>query len=381
MSSRFPCLLIVPAAGLCFLMTGTAATAAGRDGPSPAEHVAAPPENEAQTAAPALHDSTDNGNPRSQPDGTGRDAQEGGPINYGFVIVDGRYLPPPYVVARQGEQILINGEPFDKERLANGLQRRRGRNGRKRRSQPLESDDDLETKVERFLLNDGMAVRFPDGAVGTMHDGYSVVSVLLSEERSDAKLRTLMTDGPQRITSAQWSSLIEGFEVTDDLRTRFESDAAAWNGGIKESGSGSGRTMNYVLTVLGMLLAALAFGVVLGGRPSFGSKWSECNGSRESVQLVVRCVILIGLLSVFDLACTAIASHTVGFWELNPFGAIATTNPAVLVAFKLAFTLAGILILFKFRLYHGTQVASWWLCLILALVTARWVMFNSLLLA
>jgi len=52
--------------------------------------------------------------------------------------------------------------------------------------------------------------------------------------------------------------------------------------------------------------------------------------------------------------------------------------PAALAAFKVSATCLGTGLLWRLKNYHGAQVASWWLCMILTLVTVRWVTVQSL---
>jgi len=52
--------------------------------------------------------------------------------------------------------------------------------------------------------------------------------------------------------------------------------------------------------------------------------------------------------------------------------------PAALAAFKVSATCLGTGLLWRLKHYHGAQVASWWLCMILTLVTVRWVTVQSL---
>jgi len=85
--------------------------------------------------------------------------------------------------------------------------------------------------------------------------------------------------------------------------------------------------------------------------------------------------------SLIILTCTLMAVHATSFWEINPFGASLSSQPAVLLGLKLSATAACVAILWNLRFYRGTQLASWWLCLGLTLLTARWVVFNSLMLA
>ena len=91
-----------------------------------------------------------------------------------------------------------------------------------------------------------------------------------------------------------------------------------------------------------------------------------------------RCLLLIAAYSLFDLIATVMALKTGHVEELNPLGVGLILAPAALAAFKVSATCLGTGLLWKLKNYHGAQVASWWLCMILTLVTVRWVTVQSL---
>jgi hypothetical protein len=137
----------------------------------------------------------------------------------------------------------------------------------------------------------------------------------------------------------------------------------------------------YTLTICGMAAAVFALGTLLRFRPTEKMGWSEVNANGEAMQLVIRSVALLVGLGLLDLICTSLSSRTAGFWELNPLGAAVLGAPLLLVAFKVSATAMSGLILFSLRRYHGAQVAAWWLALFCAVLTLRWVTFNSMFMA
>lgn len=81
---------------------------------------------------------------------------------------------------------------------------------------------------------------------------------------------------------------------------------------------------------------------------------------------------------MIDLIWTVVASDSVSMRELNPLGRQLIDRPMHLVAFKLATTTTAIGLLYSLRRSPIAQAASWWSCLVLTLVTARWLTFNSM---
>jgi hypothetical protein len=94
--------------------------------------------------------------------------------------------------------------------------------------------------------------------------------------------------------------------------------------------------------------------------------------------VVGRSLVLIALLSCIDLVWTLAATGAGAMSELNPLGSRLIGDPAQLVLFKLGVTIAPIAILYVLHRRPVAQIASWWCCLLLTLLTARWVVFQSM---
>ena len=94
--------------------------------------------------------------------------------------------------------------------------------------------------------------------------------------------------------------------------------------------------------------------------------------------MVIRNVVLVAVLSFFDLGCTLLAQGSIGFVEINPLGSELLDSPALLAGFKLTSLLVGCAILLALRRYRGAQVASWWLCLVCTILTFRWATYGTL---
>ncbi len=300
-------------------------------------------------------------------------------IEEGFVIADGRYLPPPYTLDEKEGELLVNGISLGTDLLTSHFRRKGRPGGRRGRGGPHGRTDSPQAVAERTLLNNGLIIRFDDGSATIVYNPYAVLETLTGPEETSVKLKALMNTGRRFVTLKHWASLLETFEPTEELSERviaMKPEAVAAVAVAQENI----QSRLYVLNIVGMALTALAFGIVLKYRPTSGHRWRDVNEDIRSIQLVWNCAGLILLLSVFDLVCTLLFSSTAGFWELNPLGASMVSQPPLLIAFKLTATLVSVSILLGIRKYRGAQVTSWWLSLALALLTARWTAFSSLML-
>ncbi|MDZ7616524.1 MAG: DUF5658 family protein [Patescibacteria group bacterium] len=313
-------------------------------------------------------------------------------VDCGFLIVDSRYIAPPYLVEHDGERLLINGVAMGTAGAAAryqeslefgfgpGTHSRRGARGMLSAPEPLSPGRYMIVEVQRLLIHGSLIISFPDGTVCSFPHGETMVRMLLSDAERLEKLRFFMSNSRYPITLAQWGDLLDEFQADSGLSERMVATGPAVETSANPVLSPSRYTL-YSLTVLGMVLTVMSFGIVLSHRPQHFCRWSDVNRIPRDVRLVVGCATMIAILCVFDLACTLAASHATSFWELNPFGASLASQPLTLLAVKLLITFACVAILWNLRFYRGTQLASWWLCLGLTLLAARWVVFNSLMLA
>jgi len=81
---------------------------------------------------------------------------------------------------------------------------------------------------------------------------------------------------------------------------------------------------------------------------------------------------------VIDLVWTVLAHQAGSMRELNPIGSQLFSNPVNLIIFKTAATSLAIALLFRLRQIPLARQASWWCCLVLTLLTARWLTFHSM---
>ena len=94
--------------------------------------------------------------------------------------------------------------------------------------------------------------------------------------------------------------------------------------------------------------------------------------------VVGRSLAIVAALSLIDLVWTMAAAQNGTIRELNPLGSKMLDNPTQLFVFKFVATATAIALLYRLKKQPVAQMASWWSCLILTLLTARWLTFNSM---
>lgn len=310
----------------------------------------------------------------------------GTPISSGTVIVTGRRLPLPYRVGRQGRYVLVNGE-----RIAE-LPGGRTRDGKVKR-EPIGSDPDrFIANIEHWLYADYAIVVFDEWIriVAESYDAAEFLRLLVDTKSLDDRLAAAVgwdidvsDDGtPHRISTARWQKVLADFEVTDDLQEFIDAygeelDEEEDDQAVYLARPDTSAKKMYALSVAGMVLVAFSIGTLLNHRPESG-RWSQLVRSDQAVSLVKRVLVLMIALSAFDLACTLFSTTASDFLEVNPFGESLLSKPWMLSTFKLSATGLGAGILWSKRWCLGAQQASWWMCLVLTLVTVRWVAVQSL---
>jgi len=305
----------------------------------------------------------------------------GEPIDGGFVVIGGRFLPPPYRVSQRGREVLINDELFA---ILPGA---RDADGRDRPDRSRINPKQFVATLENHLARDEAIIAFDNRTrkITYVEDAAQLLDALVKAETVEERVHIAFEfegeseGGTYRIPTAQWRQALAGFESTEGLIHFIEEQVGSQDdesGGeevlFRDQRVDSSNRM-YVLNVVGMLLVAVSMGILLTHRPPVNVRWSKIVDCEEANGLVVKCLALIVVLSVFDLISTLIAETMGGFEELNPFAESLVDSPLVLITFKFAATFLGIGLLSYRRRHVGAQQASWWLCLVLTLVIARWV--------
>ena len=295
-------------------------------------------------------------------------------IEQGTAIIRGHRLKSPLVISRTDNEVLINGEIVAASAGGKAIDSRR-----------------IMARIERELFNNRYVVTFGTNIVAVTDDEecMRLLGELARESSLHRKIELILSstlEGVDHVTTAEWKTALEDFEPDESFVRQYleyENEMALTNDLSCENSQDSLKVHDstqtmYGLSVVGMLLIALSAGTLLGHPPKNSGSWSRIVRSPRTLSAVRRCLILIAAYSLFDLIATLLALRTGHVEEINPFGVGLILAPAALAAFKVSATCLGAGLLWTLKNYHGAQVASWWLCMILTLVTVRWVTVQSL---
>lgn len=301
------------------------------------------------------------------------------PYEGGGVILNGRYIAPPYQIVAVNEGIELNGH-FVPEA---------GFNERSRRRRDDPNNVPFADRIRNRLNDRSWLLGWEGGEYGMLNESRisDVMYAILSGADQVDQLDQLESLDTSWIERSEWRQLVEYCELPIGIRDDYIPTADTTSPVDQVLAASIAAPFQrfqlsiYVLTVFGISATVFALGTLLSYRPVSKMPWSDVNLTEDAMQLVLRSVALLVGLAVLDLLCTTISARTASFWELNPLGAAFLHSPIVLGAFKLGATLLSGAILLSLRRYHGAQVASWWLALFCTVLAIRWVTFNSMFLA
>ncbi|MBN2316693.1 MAG: hypothetical protein JXM79_22385 [Sedimentisphaerales bacterium] len=299
-------------------------------------------------------------------------------IDGGFVIVDGRYLPPPYVVQLERGAICINGQRVSQRRPGPFFHRPGNMQGPNRGPQHQGG-----AQIERHLREDGLLICSHNKPMVfvSAYQAIPVLEILLCDEPADAKVQKLTQTDTPWIASEQWALLIEQFESPAGLADRVQTLKQRQAELAKDDVDNENELHWIVLsgiTFSGFILAVWALGTLLCCRPPMLKSSQSVVLSKRSCRQVIWLVVLIAVLNVYDLTCTVFASTVGGLWELNPFaGSIINENSGIVV-FKLGLTAGAAILFLVTRRHRLAQVGSWWIGVLYTVLILRWTTFNSM---
>ena len=305
------------------------------------------------------------------------------PVSTGFVLVDGVYVPPPYVVEQRDGEVLINGHvvslvqsgnaPMAKSiRPGSGGRRPHERfAGKPRRGAAVPSKRRRREysghvgHIELELQDNSIVLAFGGNSMTSFNSSLTanIFSTLLSDATSESKI-SVFGDGRafEQVSTNQWAQIVANFRLTAELKERIDrlleqerqinerfertTAGAQWYGIL------SSPSMKYCITLTAMVLAVVALGNLLLYRPEQRGRWSEVYEGGSALGMR-RIVLILACLGAFDLLLTLAAQQAGGFLELNPLGSQLITSPILLAAFKMS-SLAA-----RMRNSIATATLSW----------------------
>ena len=297
-------------------------------------------------------------------------------INSGFVIFDGRYVPPPYAVRSDRGTTYVNGLKVPQRRQGPFFRRPMNNFQPNRRFQNRGLN-----QIEQHLRNDGLLICSQSSSIAyvSAYQAVSVFEILLGEETDDAKVQKLMRTDTPWIDSDQWASLIEAFDGPAELSDRVQALKQRQAELAKDDTDFEPPWLVLSgITFSGFILAVLALGTLMNCRPPMLQSSRATVLSKRACRQVVWLVVLISVLNMYDLTCTLFAHNAGGLWELNPFVSPIIQQNSVVVVFKLCMTVGAAILLLVTRRHRLTQIGSWWAGVLYTVLILRWTMFNSM---
>ena len=306
-------------------------------------------------------------------------------VEKGFLFIDGEYVAPPYEIRCDAEKLTVNGREVTckpPQRDFSG----RGFGGFGSRG----SDFSLRyffSQMHGQLSLELVVMSFegqPFVSFDTSHTYDLLKSLIFTGSRSVRQV-AVRNQLPHDFSRPVWDDWISNFKPPDDLKIR----AAALTNSFEQNQENALadiraqrllERLSYPLSVGGMVLSVLAIGHLLGGRPHAGKATLGLDPSPEMIRALNWSVAFAAAFSVLDLVWTILAtSANSGVTELNPIGSQFVHDPRNMAGFKIGVTFSCLALLWLMRKHKRAQIAAWWLCLILTLVTCRWLLIDSLL--
>lgn len=283
----------------------------------------------------------------------------------GFVLVNGAYVPPPYVI--RGEDGVL---------LAGGVQVAAPQPGRGQRR-----GDKAENELRRMLRTDACFVvqaGEPVIVLAPFPAGATLFSLLLSGQDRSTAVSDLMRHSAPEVWAVLWRDWLLRFTPSPEFQARA-SRVLAENLERQRARLARAaalqrlRSAEFPLLACALLLAALAGWHLLRTVPTAPECPAGAEASPAAGRLLVRSLLLVLALAALDGVWTWLSAQAGQMRELNPLAARLLDRPDALLSFKLACTLGPVGLIYFLRHYRAAQLAAWWMCFITTAVACRWV--------
>jgi hypothetical protein len=309
-------------------------------------------------------------------------------LEKGFLFIDGEYVTPPYEIRFVDEKLTVNGRAITCKPPQRDFSGRGGFGGGfGPRGGGEFSQRYFFSQLHGQLSLDFVVMSFdgqPFVSFDTSHTYDLLKSLIFTGSRSVRQV-AVRNQLPAEFNRGVWDEWISTFQPPDDLQVRAATFTNAYeqhqeNALADIQAQRLLERLAYPLSVSGMVLSVLAIGHLLGGRPHAGKPTIGVDPSPEMIQAFNWSVTFAAAFSILDLVWTILATRTnIGVTELNPIGSQFIHDPRNLAGFKIGVTFSCLALLWLMRKHKRAQIAAWWLCLILTLVTCRWLLIDSLL--
>ncbi|WP_063710216.1 DUF5658 family protein [Rhodopirellula sp. SWK7] len=334
------------------------------------------------------------------------DVAMGRPIEteQGFLFVDGAFVAPPYKIEFEEDSIRINGEDYaaDAFDLSRYSPRSRGMRGEGPRSmgyrgggsfhrgepqETVEYNPLWRLSREFSWLSHGaifvLKQENPPLILWPTQHGFDLLETLIATAEqpvNENHVHDAVTSDEDRET---WRDLVANFQATPAFLSKAtklvdEMNAVEIDAERQHAAQRLGEKVSYPLTMFALVLVVIAVGHLLTHAQATNLQIDDPSTRETIKKSTVVSLIIVGLMSAIDLVWTLVAHQSGTMREMNPLGSRLIADPVQLIAFKIVITSMSIGLLFWLRDLPFARRATWWCCLVLTLLTVRWVTFQSL---
>jgi len=236
--------------------------------------------------------------------------------------------------------------------------------------------------LKQSLAQDGLLIHLDENTMTMIpcYQALPILDTLLSSQSPEEKIKGCTQQELTGFSPEQWASLLDGFEVSQEILDRVEI--------LRETQAEqqvlNGKTPWYmagffpIMPILGFVLSVLALGTLLSCQPPTAFSRSRQRHQKMYCRQVFYLVGLLVVLNLYDLACTLFAKGYAGFWEMNPFAGHMLDVSLMVICFKLCLTICPAILLIVARHRRLAQMASWWGGVLYTVLILRWVTYNAM---
>lgn len=277
-----------------------------------------------------------------------------------------------------------NGYLFAPDYLPHGSELRVGDQfeGEPVESVELESATKINEQVYTILMQGGVGVVLPGSspkAWSLKDGGYAILSCLVDPTQIESRLSA--GELPSEFKEGRLREWLMSTPLPNDLRIHAIAVVSEWASTSADGQSAADAkarlaTFLYPLTLVAMVLVVVSFGHLLSFCPLAAQVEGEGQVQALAISATTKSLVLFIGMEVLDLALTILANSANAMVEVNPVGGYFVNDVLGLVVFKLTLTGFAAGVLFYARTLRIAQQVSWWGCLTMTLLTARWVIFS-----
>ncbi len=309
-------------------------------------------------------------------------------IDTGYLFIEDEYVAPPYAISIVDDILIVNDievdtaefelPPMDNRRR--GMGRPGGQRGNRRgmhmspSRHVYRSLTTLRTGAVVLLDSDNQPLY-----LDASNKGIEFLKYLIEVSETDQVVE--LPDAA--VEGDRWQQIASHLRPTSEFLQRAKAQVTDVEEkqrkvhAVVAARQLSERLM-YPLTMFAFVLAVFAIGHLMSIAQSTFEAAQKVVADKRTTKHVFLSLLIVALLSVFDLGWTLLAHQTGTMREMNPIGATFIADPVQLVLFKAVVSGTSIALLFWLRSLPLARKAAWWCCLATTLLTIRWLTFNSL---